>query len=273
MMQSVLPCLLFGKCTSTVEFKGGVNGSKAPSIEYFLNVLQPKLSNFGINLTLEVKKKSYLPPGGAVLSLTVSPVRQLRCYELIERGEVEKIQLTSFFSGTVSVEVPQRIVHDALKRMEEIIKTEKVKKQNIICEIVKESKALGSSAGLLIVTETTTGGIFSSFSSGGRGVNAEKISRAATNVAIRNVFKGGAIDEFLQDQILIYCVLAKGNSKIRTGPLTPHTMSMINLLRLMCGANISIIKTKLENRTQIKEKSYILDIHGVGWVNSNNSKK
>jgi hypothetical protein len=65
--------------------------------------------------------------------------------------------LSAFYTGTVHVEVPQRMVHDALKRMDSIIQSENVDKNNITCEIVKESKVIGSAGGVILVTKTTTG--------------------------------------------------------------------------------------------------------------------
>jgi hypothetical protein len=44
---------------------------------------------------------------------------------------------SAFYTGTVHVEVPQRMVHDALKRMEETIVTERVNRNNVTCEIIK----------------------------------------------------------------------------------------------------------------------------------------
>lgn len=269
MMQALLPCLLFGHLTTTIDFKGGTNGTKSPSIEYFTNVLEPTLKKFGAKFTLDVKKKSYVPSGGALVTLTVTPVKSLKAYQLVARGEVEKIRIISFYTGTVHVEVPQRMVQDALKRMDEVITSERVNKNNVTCEIVKEAKVVGSAGGVILVTETTTGGIFSSFSLGGRGVNAEKVSKTATNITLRNLKKGGAVDEYLQDQILFYCAMAKGNSKIRTGPITPHTLSMIHLIRQWCPTtNIVIKKTKNDDRTLPQEKSYIIDIIGLAHTNA-----
>jgi RNA 3'-terminal phosphate cyclase (ATP) len=167
MMQALLPCLLFGHLTTTIDFRGGTNGTKSPSIEYFTNVIEPILKKFGAKFTLDLKKKSYVPSGGAQVTLTVTPVKCLKAYQLVARGDVEKIRIISFYTGTVHVEVPQRMVHDALKRMEDTIVMERVNRNNVTCEIVKEAKVLGSAGGVILVTETTTGGIFSSFSLGG----------------------------------------------------------------------------------------------------------
>jgi RNA 3'-terminal phosphate cyclase len=34
----------------------------------------------------------------------------------------------------------------------------------------------------------------------------------ATNITLRNLRKGGAVDEYVQDQILFYCAMASGTS-------------------------------------------------------------
>lgn len=70
----------------------------------------------------------------------------------------------AFHSGTVPVEVPQRMVQDALKRMDNITGTgdnieeiNRFPREKFSCEIVKETKALGSASGITVLVETDTG--------------------------------------------------------------------------------------------------------------------
>jgi len=271
MIQAALPCLLFAPRKSSVEFQGGTHVSKSPHLEYLTNAIQPFLERFGATFYLDIKKKGYLASGGGQVDLSVTPVRNLRAYSVIERGNIESISLFGFHAGTVPAEVPQRMVHDACKRFEPLLTSHPnnaFEKEKILCSLIRENKAQGSASGLNVTVTTDTGGMFCASMVGGKGVNAEKVSKSSVSTVLRNLKKGGAIDEFLQDQIIIYCALATGKSSIRCGPLSRHTMSVINLVRMMTGANITICKTKMEDRIFDEEKSYIIHTQGIGLINT-----
>lgn len=56
----------------------------------------------------------------------------------------------------------------------------------------------------------------------------------------KQYMEGGCVDEYLQDQFIIYMALANGVSHLRTGPLTEHTRTAIHFCEMMTGAKFGI---------------------------------
>jgi len=134
-------------------------------------------------------------------------------------------------------------------------------------ELLKESKAIGSSVGILLVAKTDTGCVLGASAIGGRGINAERVGANATKSLIFNIKKGGCVDEYLQDQLILYAALAKGTSTLRCGPITKHTETAIHFVQLLTGATFQITST--QDRKSSDEVTYFITCNGIGFENKN----
>jgi len=72
------------------------------------------------------------------------------------------------------------------------------------------------------------------------------------------------VDEFLQDQLIIFMALAKGTSKIRTGKLELHTETSIHFSQLLTGAKFKV--------TPDLAKTFIIECEGIGFINKYKGK-
>jgi len=68
----------------------------------------------------------------------------------------------------------------------------------------------------------------------------EAVGEEAAEVLVRNLDHGGCVDEYLQDQIIIFLALAKGTSVVKTGPLTDHTRTAIYIAQRMTEARFHV---------------------------------
>ena len=59
------------------------------------------------------------------------------------------------------------------------------------------------------------------------------VGKEAAEELIMALESGGCVDEWLQDQIVIFMALSKGESVVRTGPLTLHTKSVNFILAIV----------------------------------------
>jgi len=73
-----------------------------------------------------------------------------------------------------------------------------------------------------------------------KGKEAADVGGTAAAELIRNLEHGGCVDEFLQDQIIIFMALAEGKSTVRTGPLTLHTKTAIWVAEQLTDAKFEI---------------------------------
>jgi len=99
----------------------------------------------------------------------------------------------------------------------------------------------GSGSGIVLWAETDTGCILGGSGLGSKGTDAATVGRDAADELIKAIEGGGCVDEYLQDQIIIFLALAKGRSTVKTGlPLTLHTQTAIWVAEQMTGAKFTV---------------------------------
>lgn len=66
------------------------------------------------------------------------------------------------------------------------------------------------------------------------------------------------VDEYMQDQLIIFAALAAGRSLIAMGPMALHTETAIYYAQKIAGATVSVEK---------KQKGCLIEISGIGYRN------
>jgi len=193
--------------------------------------------------------------------LSVHPVKFLKPINITSQGEVEEIFIKSFISGKVHIETGRRSATFAYNFLVKRLGTDKVK---YTTEVSKEA-GVGNGTSIIILAKTNNGNIIAGSALGNKGVTAEKVGKIAASQVLFNLFKGGSVDEFLQDQLIIYCALARGRSSFRCGPITAHTRTAIHFASMLTGAQFSVRVT--EDRQHEHEKSHIISCEGIGFEN------
>jgi len=155
-----------------------------------------------------------LPLGAALPSITVT-----------ERGEITRIYGRSYIAGTLPFRLAAGMTNAAKTRLTsqlglnpKIISIEGVK------DDAKDVGNNGSGSGIVLWAETDTGCILGGSSLGSKGTDPATVGRDAADELIKAIKGGGCVDEYLQDQVIVFLALAKGRSTVKTGlPLTLHT--------------------------------------------------
>lgn len=87
----------------------------------------------------------------------------------------------------------------------------------------KNENCLGSGSGIVLWAETSGGCWIGGSEVGRKGKDPESVGQVAADELVKALKEGGCVDEWLQDQMIIFLALAEGKSSVRTGPLTLHT--------------------------------------------------
>jgi RNA 3'-terminal phosphate cyclase (ATP) len=224
LLQVSLPCLLFSTSPtpSTLTLLGGTNAIQAPQIEYTQHVFFPFLrQHFGLDLLLDIQKQGFYPKGGGVVFCTISPTTgPLRAVNLIERGAVTSIEGLAFVGN-----LPKKIadtMHEAAttKLVAAGISPDII---NITCTLNKRDRAIGHGSGIILWAKTEGGCVLGGSAIGKSGLDPASVGDSAAAELLRNLEHGGCVDEYMQDQIILFLALAEGESVVKTGPLTLHT--------------------------------------------------
>ncbi|XP_044288504.1 RNA 3'-terminal phosphate cyclase [Varanus komodoensis] len=262
LMQVAMPCVLFAASPSELHLKGGTNAEMAPQIDYTLMVFKPMIEKFKLTLECNIKRRGYYPRGGGEVIVGMAPVKQLSPIDLTDRGTVTKIHGRAFVAGTLPVKLANDMAAAAVRCIRKEIRDLSV---NIQAVREPDNEAFGNGSGIIIVAETSTGCLLAGSSLGKRGKNADKVGIEAAEMLLGNLRHGGAVDDFLQDQLIIFMALANGISRVRTGPITLHTETAIHFAEQLTKAKFTV--TKSEDGSS--KDAYVIECQGIGLQNTN----
>ncbi|RVE73648.1 hypothetical protein OJAV_G00033470 [Oryzias javanicus] len=234
----------------------------AGTFRFLLQVFKPIVEKFGLNFDCDIKMRGYYPKGGGEVNVTVNPVKELQPITLTERGNITKIHGRAFVAGVLPFKLAKDMSTAAVRTIRKEIKELYINIQ----PLQEKEKACGNGNGIIIIAESSTGCLFAGSALGKKGVYADKVGIEAAEMLLRNIRNNGCVDEFLQDQLIIFMALAKGTSRIRTGAVTLHTQTAIHIAEQLTQAKFTISKCEDEMSSSV---TYIIECHGAGVVNPN----
>ncbi|KAF4578641.1 hypothetical protein EYR40_001208 [Pleurotus pulmonarius] len=272
LLQTALPMLLFAPVSldeamapssrpepSTLIIRGGTNASQAPQIEYTQHILVPFLKrHFGLDRGLEIslKKRGYFPKGGGELLVSVpSRIEPLRPIQLsTEQGRVIRIGGLSHV-GRLPASLATEMAGGALKRLAEAgfksstdpLEPNGSQQETVIPIEIKIKRernddCLGAGSGIVLWAELEGGGMIGGSALGRKNVSPAQVGEAAADELIKGLKEGGCVDEYLQDQIIIFMALAAGTSSVLTGPTSLHTQTAIWVAEKLTQAKFDVVE-------------------------------
>ncbi|KAJ7093116.1 RNA 3'-terminal phosphate cyclase domain-containing protein [Mycena epipterygia] len=251
LLQISLPLLLFAPspAPSTLTLKGGTNATMAPQIDYIQHVFLPFAArHFGIEaVDVDVRRRGYFPKGGGEVRVTVSPGvngAKLTSASVLERGTVTRIggiahiaRLPAHLGRTMAESARTRLAEsgfgpDAPVPVPVEIESRREKNENTV----------GAGSGIVLWAELAGGGMIGGSAVGRKSADATTVGEEAANELIKGLEAGGCVDEWLEDQIIIFMALAEGTSEVRCGKngLTLHTKTAIWVAEQLTDAKFDI---------------------------------
>uniref|UniRef100_A0A8C0GR56 RNA 3'-terminal phosphate cyclase n=1 Tax=Chelonoidis abingdonii TaxID=106734 RepID=A0A8C0GR56_CHEAB len=263
LLQVAMPCVLFAASPSELRLKGGTNAEMAPQIDYTVlvgNSFFDLLNLSGAKVTCLLL--GYYPQGGGEVIVRMSPVKQLSPINLTERGTVTKIHGRAFVAGALPIKLAKDMASAAVRCIRKEIGDLYV---NIQPVREPDNQAFGTGSGIIIVAETSTGCLFAGSSLGKRGKNSDRVGIEAAEMLLGNLRHGGAVDDYLQDQLIIFMALANGVSRVKSGPITLHTQTAVHFAEQLTKAKFTVTKSEDEDSTK---DTYFIECQGMGMINS-----
>ncbi|HYY59089.1 MAG TPA: RNA 3'-terminal phosphate cyclase, partial [Pyrinomonadaceae bacterium] len=217
-LQTVLPPLMLASIPSRLTLEGGTHNVHAPPFEFLAETFLPLVSLMGPQITTELRRYGFYPPGGGRFEVTIEPATTLKRLDILERGRVRDER-----ARALVVNLPASIAERELAvvkerlgwgddQLEVAVSTNAYSPGNVLTLRIESEH----------VTEIVTG-------MGERGVRAEGIAERAVAEALRYLELGAPVGEHLADQLLIPLALAGGGSFL-TGPLSLHTTTNIYII-------------------------------------------
>jgi RNA 3'-terminal phosphate cyclase (ATP) len=225
--QTVLWPLLYAGGPSHVVLEGGTHNPKAPPFDFLAITLLPLLRRMGARVDARLERHGFYPAGGGRIAVDIAP-GALAPIEILDAGPVRAQR-----ARALVVNLPGKIARREL----DVVRAELGWPEEA-CRIESVTNAPG--AGNVLFLELERDGVTEVVTSvGERGKLAERVAEEAVEEARRYLAADAPVGEHLADQLVIPMALAGGGA-FRTGPLTLHTRTNIDVVRRFLPVEISV---------------------------------
>lgn len=224
-LQTILMPLLASAGESRITIEGGTHNPLAPCFDFIERVFLPLLGRMGVVLEVELERHGFYPRGGGRFRVQLVGGRAWNRLDLLERGGVR-----SRAARVLLARLPEHIGRRELKVVERNPAWQNTR--------LVEPDSLGpGNAVMLDVDSEHVSEMFTSC--GERGVRAEVVAERALEEAERYLELGVPVGEHLADQLLLPMAVAGGGS-FRTGPLSLHTTTNMDVIREFLDVEFSV---------------------------------
>ncbi|KAF6251744.1 RNA 3'-terminal phosphate cyclase [Scenedesmus sp. NREL 46B-D3] len=126
--------------------------------------------------------------------------------------------------------------------------------------------AFGDGGGIMLVATTSTGCLFGASALAERGVAAEAVGAAAADELLEALQSGAAVDDWLQDQLIIFMAMAEGTSSMLCNEPTLHTRTAIAVMQqLLPQVHFSISTQPADGSSHTSSQQlYLIECRGAG---------
>jgi RNA 3'-terminal phosphate cyclase (ATP) len=275
LLQIALPVAFFLPSPVRLTLLGGTNATMAPVIDYSMHVFAPILRRaFGLQVDFDLVTRGFFPKGGGQVHAVTMPLFGAlpAASGLAQRGNVISFSGTALVTHRLPVHIAQHMVDTAVRALRGSDPVYRSCTFDDIKPIVadEDQVPLGDGVSLLLVAHTSTGCVLGASGVGERGLPAETLAQRVAEQLITNLDTGACVDEYMQDQTVIYMALAEGTSVLKTGPLTMHTRTCLYWARFFTGCTIELAQAQSNSTWHTPEPSdtkdtLLIKITGVGY--------
>lgn len=224
LVQTVLPALLIADGPSELELEGGTHNPWAPPYDFLAQAYFPLVNRMGPTVTAGLERHGFFPAGGGRFTVAIEPVKTLAGFNLLERGEILHRNVTALVAN-LSKNIGQRELDVAAEKL-----------GWPPTSFHLDSSVASAGPGNALLVEIQAEHVREVFTGFGRlGVTAEHVANDLVKEVRMYLASGAPVGPYLADQLLLPLGIAAWQtgcvSRFRTGALTRHALTHIELLR------------------------------------------
>ena len=245
-LQTVLPALLIADGPSTLTLEGGTHNPWAPPFDFLQRAYLPVVERMGPRVVARLERPGFYPAGGGRFVVSIQPAAALRGFDLEERGKTIAKRARVLLSN-----LPQ---HIAERELAAVAKKLGWRRDHAMIDELPASGP-GNVVSLEIESEHVTE-LFTGF--GRLGVRAEQVANEAIQQTQEYLAADVPAGPYLADQLLLPLGISawqaqqsgksSGGGSFRTLPLTRHSQTHIEILRMILGIAIDV-ETSVDKQT------------------------
>lgn len=230
--QTVLPALMVAEGKSAIEIEGGTHNMAAPPFDYIQEAYLPLVSRLGPAFESSIHTYGFYPAGGGRISIEIQPQSDLDSLKLLDHGGPVQPTVTALVS-----QLPE---HVGEREVRKIRNKAGWKNRDCVVRTIANSPGPGNCVMVRLKYPNVTE-IFTGF--GRRGVKAEQVALNAWKQVKTYLAHQAPVGEYLADQLLLpLSIAADGGrqSRFRTGQLSMHTRTHIDIIRMFLNVRIEV---------------------------------
>jgi RNA 3'-terminal phosphate cyclase (ATP) len=237
---ALLPLLVVGARPVQLQLRGGLFQDFAPSAFHLQHALLPLLARMGATVRAEVGRPGYMPSGGGILRLEVTPAPgPLRPLVAEEPGRVERIWGIALSSHLARRRVSARMAAAARTALAASGRQAAIEERD-------DTSAPQPGAALALFADLEGGTRLGADRAGAPRRSAEAVGTRVARQLMEELGSGASVDRFVADQLLPFAALAVGETRVRIPQETEHVGTGIWLARAFLG-----VQARLEGQTLI----------------------
>ncbi len=230
-LQTVLPPLLLAREPSQIILEGGTHNPLAPPFEFVQRSFAPLIAKMGATIDLKLIRPGFFPAGGGRCEVSIKPATSLGPLTLLERGKLQ-----SQHARAMVANLPLKIAERECLRVTQSLNWEaRCGHAGAWEQSHSPGNALFAELEFEHVTEVCS-------ALGERGKPADHVADEVVAAVTRYFSTDAPVGEYLADQLLLPLGLGAhfgtGGGAFRTGPLSEHSLTHINLLQQFLHINI-----------------------------------
>jgi len=222
--QTVLGVLLRVPGASTLTFSGGTHNPLAPPYDFLELVYFPILARMGAQLVSQLDAVGFCPAGGGSFRVELALPRPLAGVEILERPECLSVS-----AWTLSSRVSDHVAERELATVQEAL--------GLTSADTRAQKVSSAGSGNVLCIRLGEHELVTAF--GQRGRRSEGLAAEAVGAARAYLGATHPVGEHLADQLIVPCALAGGS--FRTGALSSHTRTNIDVVRAFLGSDAVVV--------------------------------
>jgi RNA 3'-terminal phosphate cyclase (ATP) len=217
-LQTLLPALLGASEPSEITLEGGTHNPAAPTWDYVSRVFFPLLGKMGATLRTQLDRHGFYPAGGGRFRVEIPAACKLAPLELLARG-VSRARSARALIAHLDPQIGERELR--------VLRTKVSGLEDGAVLVAETSPGPGNALCVELEYEHVTE-IFTGF--GERALRAEFVAQKLANEVRRYLVSDAPVGPHLADQLVLPLALA-GGGVFRTLPLTPHTLTNIDIVQ------------------------------------------
>ncbi len=230
----LLPVCAFAGSSIIAELRGGLFQDFAPSPFHLQHVLLPLLARMEVRAELTILRPGYVPSGGGILSLAVSPITAPMQPLVME----DPAAVTRVWGIALSSHLEERRVSERMAESAHSVLRQAGYQADI--ELRHDTEAAQRGAALALFADRGDGVRVGADQAGALRRSAESIGTHVARQLLEEIASEATVDRFIGDQIIPFAAMAQGESRVIIPDVTDHVLSSAWLAELFLNARVRI---------------------------------